>query len=180
MSLLFIWLYCCGAGVSIAFISALPLTSADSGIIISSQSVNQLILLLVFHLVFSCVTAVSMYIHLSLTDTIQSLIKVNVDAENAMPTRPMPHMESIDEDKMTVVMSSDGESIRPMSVVSWNMKQCASCSTQQANTVLVPCGHSVICTDCAKVLLTIPGFRCPLCCVEVFDCHADPITPRVV
>jgi hypothetical protein len=180
LSLLFFWLYCCGSGVSASLLSQLPLQTEDSTIIISPQFVAQAVLLLTFHLLFSSVVGVSIYIHISLSDTVQTLIRLTEEPKQSPPepiTRPAPTMDSIDEG--TVVMMSETASVRQASVVSWNMKQCASCSTRNPDTVLVPCGHSVICSDCSRVLLTIPGFRCPLCCVEVFDCHADPVTPRV-
>ena len=158
LCLLFMWLYCAGAGVSLSLISALPLSPAGQPGLVDAESVAMLIVLLVVHLIFSAISAAGIYVHLSITDVVQSLLRAKPDT--TLKRQDTMEMESMRGDDMGSIKS----------IVEWGSRLCASCSTHSPNTVLVPCGHSVVCSDCCKVLLTIPGFRCPLCCVEVYDC----------
>ena len=154
LALLFIWLYICGTGIATSLSVNLPLytvtSSGNSFLIIDSTSIAQLVCLLVFHLVFSCVSATGLYFHLSLMDILESYVKT--DSEKEMPLA----------DPVIVECPTPRQD-------SWITHVCASCSTNKNNTVLVPCGHSVICSECANALMGIPGFKCPLCCTEVFD-----------
>jgi hypothetical protein len=160
LALLFIWLYVSGTGSATYLLVNLPLYTADGSsdsttLIIDSTSIAQLVSLLVAHFVFSGLSAIALYVHLSLIDILESFLKT--DETGAKVNDPV-----VVEDCPTPIQ-------RQRSGVSWNAEICASCCTNKNNTVLVPCGHSVICSDCARALLGIPGFRCPLCCVEVFD-----------
>ena len=183
VGLLFLWLYAAGAGVSTSLLSPLRLTTDEGAPVLDSPSIGQLVLLLVCHLGFSISAAIGIYVHLSITDVVRSLVKTKEPFSQHQAEPPAAEAQSIpksqDEDVATVVMG-ETESVRQPSVLSWHMRQCASCSTRYPNTVLVPCGHSVICSDCSKALMTIPGFRCPICTVPVYDFHIDEATPRVV
>ena len=170
ISLMLIWLYCFGTGIAVSLISGINLHTEDDNIIMDKTSVAQLVILVVFHLLFAVSCAVGIYLHVSVSDIAESIMRTvastKVSAEKA--------------DKTTIPIADNTQELaKEQSVASWSSKLCASCSTHAPNSVLVPCGHSVICSECCNVLLTIPGFRCPLCCVEVFDCQrSDPSSPR--
>ena len=161
ISLVFLWLYGYGSGSAISLISAVSMRSQDEKLIMDSASVAQLILLLVSHFIFAVSCAGGIYLHVSVSDIAESIIRTRTAKSEYIPATTL-----------------DVQAPDTLSVVSWGCKLCASCSTHAPNSVLVPCGHSVICTECSSVLLTIPGFRCPLCCVEVFDCQRSDATPR--
>ncbi len=153
--LIFVWLYCSGTGVSASLVSGIDLTGEQIFSLAGGSAAAQLILLLVFHLIFSALSATAIYTHLTITDVIESLQRTITKPE-------VPPTAS--------VCATDIHTPQPSTpVMTWESRLCASCSTNQPNCVLVPCGHSVICSDCSRALLTIPGFRCPLCCVEVID-----------
>ena len=169
LALLFLWLYVSGTGSVTSLLVNLPLYTVDGSsdsttLIIDSSSITQLVSLLVIHLVFSGLSGTGLYIHLSLMDVLESVVKIDGPSadQHGVSTKERGTVETVEEDCPTPIQ-------RQRSDHSWNAEICASCSTNKNNTVLVPCGHSVICSDCARVLLGIPGFRCPLCCVEVFD-----------
>jgi hypothetical protein len=52
--------------------------------------------------------------------------------------------------------------------------QCAVCEERPIDIVLVPCGHMILCSHCAKIMEEKGDFRCPSCrqhvdqCVHVF------------
>jgi hypothetical protein len=152
LSVLFLWLYSSGSGIGISLAS--PIRLIENGTtLIDTESIAQLVALLVAHLCFSILSAIGMHLHLSLTDILGSFLKTVAEDPNEHPA----------------VVVDDTIQRHASKALSWNSETCASCSTNRTNTVLVPCGHSVICRDCANALLAIPGFKCPMCCVEVFD-----------
>ena len=169
--LLFLWLYVAGTGIAISLLVELPIYSVDtfsgssSTVIIDSSSIAQLVCLLVVHLFFSAVSSVAMYIHLSLIDLLDSILKAD-----GFPSEPTKNPVIVEEGGSATPIQ------RQRSNQSWIMDDtCACCSTNKTDTVLVPCGHSVICSECARAVLGIPGFKCPICCVEVFDSYRREI-----
>lgn len=162
VTLVFLWLYCSGCGISSALMSGIDLTSSTIFDLAGSTAMAQIILILVFHLIFSALSATALYIHLSVTDIIESLKKTEASLTVVVEDPPTP------KQRMPEVTEPNTPA-QPNEVISWEARHCASCNTNDPNCVLVPCGHSVICSDCSNVLLTIPGFRCPLCCTEVID-----------
>jgi hypothetical protein len=168
ISLVFIWLYCSGLGISAACISAIDLPSEEIVSLIGKSALAQLILILVFHLVFSILSGAAIYTHLSVTDVIESLAKTKATAS-------LDNDHALDQRKQQTETSTEVHTPdHGGQVLPWETTQCASCSINQSNCVLVPCGHSVICSECSRGLMTIPGFRCPVCCTEVIDSQVIP------
>lgn len=168
LTVIFISLYASGTGGYASLVSGIQISSEQMVLLISGKAMAQLVLLIVTHFVLSGVSFAAIYLHLSVTDVIESLRKTeesvkasSIELEQHITRTHTPHEDEVRTERMG-------------SVIAWESSQCASCSTNQSNNVLVPCGHSVICSDCAKVLLTIPGFRCPVCCAEVIDAQTIP------
>ena len=164
ISLLFLYLYCSGAGIATSLISNSPYHSEETGFIMGGSAVAQLALLIVFHVLFSVLSSLGIYLHLSVTDMMSSILKTS-ELSKKVSDEPTQGAPVVVEDG-AVCQTADHAA-----VMDWGHRLCAACSSHETNTVLVPCGHSVICKECSEVLLTIPGFKCPLCCMEVFDCH---------
>ena len=161
ISLLFIFLYCSGSGVATSLIVSSPYHVEDNGFVISASAVAQLAILICVHVIFSVLSAVALYVHLSLSDMLWSSLQT---ANFAKQRR-----DSTDNGPPVIVDDFADKPESVVSVLDWGHRMCASCSSQATNTTLVPCGHSVLCKDCSQVLLTIVGFKCPLCCLEVVD-----------
>ena len=146
--------------------------------LIGKESVAQLVCLVVVHSLFSVASGVAIYLHLSLTDLIKSLQACGIP-KTEDPSSPARQLTLIQDD-----MSLDGiagprdvvseKSAAPGSVMDWGQRLCAACSRRQPDTFLIPCGHSVLCGECAQILLRIPGFQCPLCCADVVDSLRSP------
>lgn len=170
LSLVFLWMYATGLGVYAALVSGVRLTSGEIVSLISGSALVQIVLMLVLHVAISILSFVGIYVHLSITDIIESIRKTDDasaanDAEKAIPSPPTE----------TGTPQNVPEYPTPQAPpMVWDSPQCASCSTNPSNCILVPCGHSVVCSDCSRVLLTIPGFRCPVCCMEVIDSQTAP------
>jgi len=155
LAVLFLWLYTCGSGIAVSLSS--PIQSFSG--VIDFEAYAQIVGLIIAHLGFSVLSAIIMYLHLSVTDILGSYLKT---------ASTPPYCEDVKKVDGPVVAPVVAEE-KVERKISWNSEKCASCSTNRANTVLVPCGHSVVCDDCARALLSIPGFKCPVCCIEVFD-----------
>ena len=173
LALLFFWLYCAGGGAAMSVISALNVSIDGSASWSYRGAVTQILVLLALHLIFSVSSGIGVYVHLSITDVIESLFqtkKRDIDIlEKGEAVQTRPH-ECVDVPCGAVPEPATVQAtITNEPTMEWGAKQCASCCTNQPDIVLVPCGHSVICGDCSKVLLTITGFRCPLCCAQVHD-----------
>jgi rubrerythrin len=46
---------------------------------------------------------------------------------------------------------------------------CQVCFERQRNTMLHPCGHVVICSECANNILNSPNKRCPVCRATIIE-----------
>lgn len=42
-------------------------------------------------------------------------------------------------------------------------QECLICLSEEKNTIIMPCGHLCVCTDCGKRLQADKKFSCPIC-----------------
>ena len=166
LALLFLWLYCAGGGAALSILAPLVSVAQTSSLPFYNDSVVQVAVLSVLHLAFSVCSGVGIYVHLSVTDVLESLLQTKKNDLESPVVACEP--DAVAQTKELGTLESGPEPL-PEPTMEWGAKHCASCCTKAPDVMLVPCGHSVICGDCSKVLLTIPGFRCPLCCTEILD-----------
>jgi hypothetical protein len=143
-------LYISGSGMVLACMNGVTFRAPTGELILPSTVVVQLVCMGVIHVVFTGISGVAAYAHLSVADILESVLVSSGIFEVGKSTTQV----SAHEDPVVVDMGTTS---------------CLNCHRETANVTYLPCGHTVTCRSCTEFLTTVPECNCPHCDRNVLD-----------